>query len=225
MQFAPTRAARAPLRVSAFADPASSRPRTTRLQVTVQRRVPYGHAVALVGDAPSLGEWDPARAALLQWSEGDVWQGELEVEGAAPGLEFKFVELRTDDGSVVEWAPGANVAVAARGAAVSVTDGWDAPATVVEEEVKAEAAVIAQPAAVVEVAAAPTPAAAVPTPSPPRPSPTAVATAVIATSAVDAAKPVAALTVPQLKAELKAAGLSTAGKKADLVARLQAARE
>ena len=224
MQFAPTRAARAPLRVAAFTNPAPTRPRTTRLQVTVQRRVPYGHAVALVGDAPALGEWDPSRAALLQWSEGDVWQGELEVEGAAPGLEFKFVELRTDDGSVVKWAPGANVAVAARGAAVRVTDGWDAPATVVEEDVNAEAAVIAQPAAVAEVSAAPTaptPAA----PSPPRPSPTAVATVVVATSAVATAKPVAALTVPQLKAELKAAGLSTTGKKADLVARLQAARE
>lgn len=31
--------------------------------------------MAIAGAAPGLGDWDPAGALGLEWSEGDVWKG------------------------------------------------------------------------------------------------------------------------------------------------------
>jgi hypothetical protein len=39
----------------------------------------YGQHVALVGDGPQLGAWEPDKAVALEWTDGDQWQTELSL--------------------------------------------------------------------------------------------------------------------------------------------------
>ena len=58
-----------------------------------------------MGSGPALGNWKPAESrGALEWSEGDIWTGELPTSEG--GEEFKFVVAR--GGEVVEWEEGGN---------------------------------------------------------------------------------------------------------------------
>src|SRR6185503_14216918 len=37
----------------------------------------YGDRVVVLGDAPELGRWDPARAVPLHYVNGNLWTGDL----------------------------------------------------------------------------------------------------------------------------------------------------
>jgi hypothetical protein len=43
-------------------------------------RCSFGENLAIVGSGEPLGAWDPDRSVPLTWSEGDVWQGEIEMD-------------------------------------------------------------------------------------------------------------------------------------------------
>ena len=63
----------------------------------------HGDAVLVSGSAAGLGAWDPDQALPLEWSEGDLWAGEVRLP---PGEAFLFkLLLRRRDGQL-EWAPG-----------------------------------------------------------------------------------------------------------------------
>jgi len=59
--------------------------------------------VLVSGSAGPLGEWDPERALPLEWSEGDLWQGEARLP-PGEGFRFKLLLRRRDGG--LEWPPG-----------------------------------------------------------------------------------------------------------------------
>ena len=135
----------------------------------------------------------------------------------SPVLEYKLVEV---DGAAaaVAWQDGPNrvVELPPAAASVAVDDAWaaGAPAVTVRgaETAPAKAAPVGAPRTVAPRTVAPAaaaPAAATPAPAAPAPA---------------ASAPGADMTVSQLKSALKAAGLPTGGKTADLVARLAAAR-
>ncbi len=51
-----------------------------KLSFIIKRKLSYGLHVAMTGDAAALGSWEPREGLKMQWTEGDVWVGELEVE-------------------------------------------------------------------------------------------------------------------------------------------------
>ena len=59
---------------------------------TTSSPVEFGQSIAVVSNA---SQWK--NPAQLQWSEGDVWEGEVEVDGVDT-LEFKLVKVA--DGEV-----------------------------------------------------------------------------------------------------------------------------
>ena len=61
--------------------PAASATVAAAVRVSITRRVPYGHAIGIVGAPPALGAWDPAAGVRLAWAEGDVWTAEFDVDG------------------------------------------------------------------------------------------------------------------------------------------------
>ncbi|GBF93471.1 hypothetical protein Rsub_06604 [Raphidocelis subcapitata] len=86
--------------------PAAPR-RPVALEFAVRCCTQPGQDVALVGSHPALGLWDVDAALPLAWSEGHIWRGELEVDGAEwERVEFKAV-LRCGGGAVV-WQGGPN---------------------------------------------------------------------------------------------------------------------
>lgn len=85
----------------------------------------YGQHVALVGDGPQLGAWEPDKAVALEWTDGDQWQTELSL---VPGtrLEYKYV-IRGSGGTLCYWKPGGNFnleVAAAPGAKIEVQEDW-----------------------------------------------------------------------------------------------------
>lgn len=74
----------------------------------------FGSELFVVGNHPDLGSWNPVMARKLQWSEGNVWTGQVAIE-AGHALEYKFI-VRTnsfdgycDAGNAI-WQEGANLA-------------------------------------------------------------------------------------------------------------------
>ncbi len=70
----------------------------------------FGESLAVVSNANA---WEPSTAAQLSWSEGDIWQGQVEVDGIET-LEFKLVKVG-GDGAVIEWEEGDNKQVDVKG--------------------------------------------------------------------------------------------------------------
>ncbi|WIA09999.1 hypothetical protein OEZ85_010211 [Tetradesmus obliquus] len=61
----------------------------------------FGNSFAITGEAPGLGAWDPAHAARMEWSEGDVWRVSVPLPIDSP-IAFKYIELGPD-GGLVGW--------------------------------------------------------------------------------------------------------------------------
>jgi len=78
-----------------------------RLQFTIPYNTKYGEAVALVGNVPELGAWDPYNAKKLFWNEGNVWSGEFFLNSSYDQVEFKYIVVN-DSKSVVRWESGDN---------------------------------------------------------------------------------------------------------------------
>lgn len=63
--------------------------------------------LALCGSAPSLGNWDPAKAIDMSDFAHPEWIATVDARGLSPDTEFKFVIL-DHDGNVVAWEAGDN---------------------------------------------------------------------------------------------------------------------
>lgn len=82
--------------------------------VTVTFSIPYhtmfGDELRVVGSAASLGDWDPSRAAAMEWTDGHVWVTtvdlELFQETSGKPVEYKYVLM--SNGHVKEWEPSGN---------------------------------------------------------------------------------------------------------------------
>lgn len=134
-------------------------------------------------------------------------------EGGEAAVEVTVVEEEEEE---EKSAPAAS-AVAPKATAAAPVSNAPAPSAFVQKPASASAASAAAVAAVRPAAAAVAP---VPKPWASAEAPAAVPAAP-GTASSSSSKALASLTVPQLKAKLKAAGLPTTGKKAELVARLE----
>jgi len=125
-------------------------------------RCDFGQNLAIVGSEHQLGAWDVTKGVALRWSDGDVWQGEIEMDSRAAHtrMEYKYV-VRDSDGTAVSWMPGENVCLEMPGLdahTVVVADAWDGSQTVEivsRPEVEKETEVIAQQATSTSHAEAP----------------------------------------------------------------------
>lgn len=68
-------------------------------------RTAWGDQLVIVGDAPELGAWDPARGVRLDGTSWPRWTGRLTVPAGAR-LRYKLVILRAD--GRVDWEAGAD---------------------------------------------------------------------------------------------------------------------
>jgi hypothetical protein len=113
----------------------------------------FGESLAVVSNANA---WEPSTAAQLSWSEGDIWQGQVEVDGIET-LEFKLVKVG-GDGAVIEWEEGENKQVDVKGTKTLECSWGSSELQIAEKKAtrkrsapkkKAAAVVAEEPAAVV----------------------------------------------------------------------------
>lgn len=64
----------------------------TKCKFVLARSVAFGERIAVVGETNELGCWKPSHGLLLQWSEGDVWSGEVCLQ---PGVHAFKVSTDT----------------------------------------------------------------------------------------------------------------------------------
>ncbi len=70
-------------------------------------RVASNHVICVIGDHPSLGEWNPAHAFILEGGQYPLWTGELNLHEAG-SISYKYALLDTTHGTIVQWEQGEN---------------------------------------------------------------------------------------------------------------------
>lgn len=65
----------------------------------------FGEHLAIAGSLDSLGKWEKGRELNLQWTEGNVWKGEVGLTDHS-NFEYKFV--LKENGSIRKWEAGEN---------------------------------------------------------------------------------------------------------------------
>ena len=67
-----------------------------------------GQALAVLGEAPELGCWQPSRAVVMRRTALNRWCATLSLPPERWGTQYKFVMLDLSDHTVVEWEDGVN---------------------------------------------------------------------------------------------------------------------
>ncbi len=119
------------------------------IKFAVSKVVEFGSRLLIVGSTDNLGQWDASQAVALEWNDGHVWQGEIDVplsdllnataddpddpdDPDASGvvrnqtaLEYKYV-IQSKDGGL-HWMEGENLHIPAieyGTTALVVQDSW-----------------------------------------------------------------------------------------------------
>lgn len=229
-------------KVTAFAENAP-KANTKKVKFSVKQRIDFGKQIAVVGSKPALGSWDPAAGVHLSWNEDDVWAADVQVPVAEP-LELKFVII---DDKKVHWPPGDNLVLSVPDdvpeVVVEASGLWNGASVVIKPIVapkeESTASTTNGPVAIKNegeinkintvpdasskgesaIAASST----VPSPAAAAPPSLISAAAKAPVSAIQVPQELQKLTIPKLKAMATEMGLKTSGKKAELVARIEAA--
>ncbi|XP_038688434.1 uncharacterized protein LOC119987567 [Tripterygium wilfordii] len=77
--------------------------KTIHVKFQLQKECVFGDQIFIVGDEPMFGLWDPESAIPLNWSDGHVWNVDLDVPIGKPIL-YKFI-LKGSTGNIL-WQPG-----------------------------------------------------------------------------------------------------------------------
>jgi hypothetical protein len=74
---------------------------------TIYYNTIFGQEIAISGSNDILGNWDKNRLLFLNWSKGNKWIGEINVNGDdLEDFEFKFVLCQNK--GIIAWEPGEN---------------------------------------------------------------------------------------------------------------------
>ena len=67
----------------------------------------FGQEIGISGSNEQLGNWDKNQLLYLNWSEGNKWEGEIDLdEDNLEDFEFKFVLCQNKN--IIFWEPGEN---------------------------------------------------------------------------------------------------------------------
>ncbi|XP_068311574.1 uncharacterized protein [Pyrus communis] len=81
----------------------SEQSETVRVQFNLHKECKFGESFLLVGSEPIMGQWNPSNATPMNWSDGNIWNIELNVPTGI-AIQCKFI-LKKDTGDVL-WQPG-----------------------------------------------------------------------------------------------------------------------
>ncbi|KAK7294681.1 hypothetical protein RJT34_17571 [Clitoria ternatea] len=97
---------------------------TVNIRFQLQCGCNFGEHFLIVGDDPSFGAWNPAKAVPMTWSNGHIWFLEKEVR-AGMTMQFKLI-LKKKDGEIV-WQPGPDRVVQTWETTnmITVCEDWD----------------------------------------------------------------------------------------------------
>lgn len=89
----------------------SAAPQSYRQSVLVKAYAPCidaDHSLAICGNQPALGNWDPAQALLMSDADFPEWQAEIDAGQLRFPLEYKFILYNKKEGRAVAWENNPN---------------------------------------------------------------------------------------------------------------------
>ncbi len=106
-----------PFRSSMFTDGVFARPKrkkakaATAGEVLIRAEIPVvrsSQQVVLVGDQPSLGNWEVTKGVVMNDAEAPLWSATIKASRLNGPFQFKFVIVDSADGAVIAWEQGEN---------------------------------------------------------------------------------------------------------------------
>ncbi|MCD7461251.1 hypothetical protein HAX54_045744 [Datura stramonium] len=110
-----------------------------RVKFQLNKECSFGQHFYIVGDDPVLGSWNPSNAVPLEWSEGHVWNVDLDIPSGKT-ISYKFI-MKVDDETVLwQQDPDRILQTWETKNTITVSEDWDNAElqTVIEEEPGAE---------------------------------------------------------------------------------------
>lgn len=82
----------------------------------------WGQEMYVVGDAPELGNWNPANAVKLNWVDSDTWSGPVTfTSSAGQSVAFKFIVRQNGN---TTWENGSNRSYTVPSSGTGSYTGW-----------------------------------------------------------------------------------------------------
>lgn len=72
---------------------------------SIRYNTTFGEEIGILGSLPILGNWNQNEIFHLNWNNGNIWTGEINIENLSD-FEFKFVI--SSNGNVKNWENGDN---------------------------------------------------------------------------------------------------------------------
>ena len=72
----------------------------------IMKNTLFGQEIAISGSSYKLGNWDKNNLFFLNWTKGNIWVGELDINEEYEDFEFKFVLCNNKN--IISWEPGEN---------------------------------------------------------------------------------------------------------------------
>ncbi|KAL2492234.1 Carbohydrate-binding-like fold [Abeliophyllum distichum] len=101
-------------------------PKTVYVRFKLQKECRFGQQILIVGDNPIFGFWDPSDAVPLHWSDGHVWNVELDIPSDTL-LKYKFILEADTETNLWQPGPNRNLETWEKGKTITVFEDWDDP--------------------------------------------------------------------------------------------------
>ncbi|KAK4755430.1 hypothetical protein SAY87_009187 [Trapa incisa] len=76
--------------------------KTVHVRFQLKKECQFGEQFLLVGNDPILGSWDPSSAIPMNWSDGNLWTLDLNIQ-VGRQIRFKFVLMGS--AGIIQWQP------------------------------------------------------------------------------------------------------------------------
>lgn len=99
-------------------------PSLAKIVFWIHLHINYGERLVVVGSVPELGNWILSNGAPMSWTDGDMWQAEVEIP-AGGIVEYKYV-IVNQNGDALSWQAGNNsvLAISRTDERLDVYDNW-----------------------------------------------------------------------------------------------------
>ena len=77
-----------------------------KIKFSIYYNTLFGQEIAISGSSYKLGNWDKNNLFFLNWTKGNIWVGELDINEEYEDFEFKFVLCNNKN--IISWEPGEN---------------------------------------------------------------------------------------------------------------------
>jgi hypothetical protein len=81
-------------------------PSQYNLKLRIKMETRPGQSMSIVGSLPQLGRWKDFRVCGMKWSEGHIWEINLNIPSKDCVFCYKYVKV--NNGNAEEWEQGYN---------------------------------------------------------------------------------------------------------------------